>query len=183
MPVKCPRGSHCSAHAGYAEPPEITIDSTDIGSGFRALGIPNVGSTELVGWDDRDPGTITGTAPTALEAYGDKDGTENQKIAYKTTRTDSTTRLADWAYRWNLDSLITPDAGYPIPMESVVGLRPGNVVRSVIYNMDGTFHSFYPARTIIAVDEVNKTVTLNYWAFTTAGQNANGANYIYTFVL
>lgn len=169
--------------SGYAEPPEITVATTDIGSGFRAIGIRSTSATNIVGWDDTDPGVVSGTAPTTLEAYGDKDGTANQKIAYQTETFQSTTRLTGWDYQWNFTGTFTPDAGIIIPMHTVKGLAPGNVVRTVAYYANGSYYYAWPSRTILTVDEVNKTVTLNAPAFTNNGQIAYATTHIYTFVV
>lgn len=169
--------------AGYKTPPEIKADLTDIGSGFRAVGTVSGSAAVLSGFLESDAGTVTGTAIGSNETYGDKDGTENQKIGYAAPLSEQELTLTNWMYQWVVDS-ITPVTGFNIPLERVDGLKVGMQVRVVAYNANGSnsgFHA-YPVKTITGVDTVNKTVTLNTFALTNASDTTTTA-YIYSFVV
>jgi len=174
--------------AGYKTPPEIKADLSDVGSGFRAIGIRSGSAATISGFDDTSAGSITGTGCGSNETYGNKDGTENQQIAYTAPLSETDHTLSAWMYKWAHTGTITPNVGYPIPLERVDGLLVGMQVRLYIYNFNGTaITSFtgtaYPLKTITGIDTVNKTVTLDSFFANQADESATYGVYLYSFVV
>ena len=148
--------------AGYSEPPEITASLDDVGSGFRAIGIASGSAATLSGFNETTAGTITGTAPSSTETYGDKDGTENQKIQYKDLARSTTARVTNWLIYSVETSYLTLGYGVAIKVNSVAGVRVGNLASMTAWTKsNGAYYSRGSAATVIAVDPVLKTITLN----------------------
>jgi hypothetical protein len=162
--------------SGYKEPPEVKAGMDDVGSGFRAVGHVNSAAQKLIGFDPTIGGIVTGTAPSQTETYGSNDGTENQQIQYSTEERSSTTRLMAWRIYYNGGVNITLGAGVAVNVNSVEGVRVGNLASMTAWTKStGAYHNRGQAVTVTGVDPLNKTITFNGAPYS----SINDAGYYY----
>lgn len=131
----------------FTKAPTIKIANDTVGSGFRGVG--NIEADPGVeGFEDSMPATVTGTAPSESETYGETNGVEGNRILFLTSPDTAHTNTVD----------MPATSTDQLKLESVAGISVGDVV-----SLSGS-PSIFATEDVIRVKSIDystKTVTLS----------------------